>query len=308
MTCRKCTAKTADGIALCERCQQTATYALTNIAAYYADLDRVPTSDDNRRRGNSAPDPTGVAAAAVRVDPVTVADQEVTNSLTTWARCLVDDRPGVGLPPARVPQLAPWLSDRLPSIVTLAWAGDMLADLLVSERLLKRVAQRARTGNYLGVCGNQTNIEVVHDWQVCGCSCHLGDAYVCDVTGGCGTDVVLVQTSICDRSLYAGHDDRWVTCGCGATWDARARRQDIVRAIEDQLAPVAIIARLAAAFAGEASVGQVEARIRKWAERKHIRHVTTKVIDGRERRVYRVGDVLDLLADTPEQKTGVVSA
>lgn len=301
MTCTKCTAETADGMALCERCGKTAGHALTNIAAYYADLDRVPTSTGFRRRSSStAPDPTGLAAAVIGVDPVSAADAHVTNTLTTWARVLVDDRPGVGSPPTRVPQLAPWLAERIDSVSTLAWAGDLLRDLLLAERLLKRVAMRARVGNYLGTCGNLLRAETMHDGRTCACSCHLADPpFDCDIPGGCGAEYAVLEAQHCDQPLYAGREDRWVSCPCGATWDARARRQQLVRAIEDQLAPVAVIAHLAATITGEASVGRLEERIKKWTQRRKVEAVTTQVIDGRPRKVYRVGDVLDLLTDTP---------
>lgn len=302
MTCQKCAATTADGIALCERCSKTADHALTNIAAYYADLDRVPTDSGFRRRSTTAPDPTGIEAAAVRQDAVSAADEDVTRSLTHWARRLADD------PPSRVPQLVPWLAERLPTIVALDWAGDMLSDLLVSERLLKRVAQRARTGNYLGVCGNTVRPEAGHDQRSCACSCHLGPEYACDVPDGCGPEYVVVEAEVCDRPLYAGHDDHWVTCRCGVTWDARARRQQLVRAIEDELAPVSVIARLAVTITGEASVAKVESRLKVWAHRGKITALTTQVIDGRKRKVYRVGDVLDLLADTPGKPDNEKSA
>lgn len=254
----------SEDLALCARCLRTGRHALSNIAAYYADLDRVPTSGAPRRSRSATPDPTAVAASAIVIDPVTAADDDATNTLRTWARALVDDRPGISPPPARVPELSAWLAEHLPSVATLPWAGDLSRDLLGVERLLKRVAERARTGNYLGACG--------HD---------LGE-------------------DTCSQPLYAGHEQRWVTCRCGMRWDVEVRRQQLVRAAEEELAPVAVIARLAAVFTGEVSVGRLEVRIRQWSARGKVTHVTTKVIDGRPRKVYRVGDVLDLLtSDTP---------
>lgn len=268
-TCQHCrTAETADGLALCPRCLRTGRHALSNIAAYYADLDRVPTGGAPRRTRSATPDPTGVAAVAIVLDPVSAADDDATNTLRTWARALVDDRPGISPPPARVPELSAWLADHLGSVATLPWAGDLSRDLLGVERLLKRVAERARTGSYLGACG--------HD---------LGE-------------------QACAQPLYAGHDQRWVTCRCGARWDVGVRRQQLVRAAEDELAPVAVIARLAAVLTGDVSVARLEGRIHKWTQRGRVTHVGTKVIDGRPRRVYRVGDVLDLLtSDTPSRGT-----
>lgn len=118
--------------------------------------------------------------------------------------------------------------------------------------------------------------------------------------GGCSPEQPVIGAVACQRVLYAQAEDRWVNCrDCGSTWDVRGRRELLMRRAEDELAPVAVIAQLAATITGETSVGKIEARIRKWVERNRIKAVTTKVIEGRERRVYRVGDVLDLLADTP---------
>lgn len=289
-----CEAKTNPGIRLCEKCQQTTTYALTNIATYYADLDLVPTMGV-KRRGNTAADPTGIAAAHIIRDPVAEIDDETLDTLARWARRL-----HAGRAPRAVPDLAPWLTRHLSTIVTTAWAGEMLRDLLRLERRLRKVAARADTGQYVGTCDNEIQPELIHDQQTCACACHLDEAFACDVPGGCGVEYAVLEAQLCGHPLYAPRDTHSLKCrGCGSFWDVRARRQALVRKAEDELAPVAVIAHLAALWIGEPSVAKVEGRIRIWVHRKRIRHVTTKVIDGRDRKVYRVGDVLDLLTDTP---------
>lgn len=293
-----CEAKTNPGITLCEKCQRTTEHALTNIVGYYADLDLVPTAGV-KRHGNTAADPTGIAAAHIINDPVTEIDDETLDTLTRWARRLNAMRA-----PLAVPDLAPWLARHLSTIVTTAWAGEMQRDLLRLERRLRKVAARADTGQYVGTCDNVIQPELVHDQRTCACSCHLGEVYACDVPGGCGVEYAVLDAQVCGHRLYAPRDTRTLKCeGCGSFWDVRARRQQLVRAAEDELAPVAVIAHLAALWIGEPSVSKVEGRIRIWVHRKRIRHVTTKVIDGRDRKVYRVGDVLDLLTDTPTSRS-----
>lgn len=295
--CKYCTAETTNGLALCGRCQRTADTALANIAAAYADLALIPL-ERGLRRGSSTPDPTGIAAAHIVVDPVTEADDAATNTLTTWARCLVLDRPQVGRPPRTVNDLAPWLAKHTITIATLPWAGDYLHGILRTERHLRKVASRADTGSYVGVCGNEITASRRHDETSCWCACHLGGDECEPEYGpdGCGREYGEITAETCTEPLYAPRAAALVRCRCGANWDVRARRQALVRQAEDELAPVAVIAHLAAVFSGEASVGTLEARIRQWAKREEIRHVTTKVIDGRPRKVYRVGDVLDMLA------------
>lgn len=300
MTCLHCTAETTNGLTLCGRCQRTADTALTNIAAAYADLALIPTTR-GVRRGSSTPDPTGIAAAHIVTDPVTEADDAATRTLTTWARVLAAARPRAGRPPRSVSDLAPWLARHTTAIASLPWASDYLHGILRTERQLRKVVERADTGSYVGVCGNEIIASRRHDEISCWCACHLGGVNAdtgepeCDVPGGCGREYGEITAETCTEHLYAPRAATLVRCKCGANWDVRARRQQLVREAEDELAPVAVIAHLAAVFSGESSVGTLEARIRKWVQRKDIRHVTTKVIDGRPRKVYRVGDVLDLL-------------
>lgn len=271
-SCQVCGNATVAGLALCPRCVKTLQHALTNIGVSYADLDRAPTAGV-RRRGSATPDPTGTAAAGLRLDPVSAADLDATNTLTTWARVFADDRPQAGQPPRTVPEIAGWLSDNLRSVTTLGWAGDMTRDLLGVEHHLKGVVERLRTGNYLGICGAEHELE---------------DG----------------STTACTEPVYAHALRPSVTCRCGTTWDAHARRQQLVRDAEDELLPVAGIARLAAVFTGEVNVAKVEARIRQWAHRGDVEVVDIHTISGRPRKVYRVGDVLDLLArDTPQRTT-----
>ena len=301
-TCHMCPARTTDGLALCARCIKTLHHALTNISANYADLDRAGTGAV-RRRGTGVSDPTGATASGIRMDPISAADLDATNTLTTWARVLSDDRPQAGPPPRTVPELATWLSDHLRSIVTLSWAAEMTRDLLGVERLLKDVAEKIHAGNYLGICGHVLQPETVHDARSCGCSCHLTEPpFGCDVPGGCHPDEPVVPAVTCTAVLYGFGGSGTVTCPeCGTAYDAPARRRQLVRAAEDELLPVAGIARLAAVFSGEANVGRVEERINKWAQRGKVEVADVRTIDGRPRKVYRVGDVLDLLANTPDR-------
>jgi LSD1 subclass zinc finger protein len=185
------------------------------------------------------------------------------------------------------------------AIAGLPGAGLLVAELLGLERRLRKIAARADTGQYVGACGNVTRAEVVHDQRSCACACHLGPEYVCDVPEGCGAEYVVLEPEVCTRPLYATRGAGWVRCACGASWDVRARRHQLVRDAEDELAPVAVIAHLAALWIGEPSVAKVENRLKVWVHRQKIKAVTTQVIDGRTRKVYRVGDVLDLLTDTP---------
>lgn len=95
----------------------------------------------------------------------------------------------------------------------------------------------------------------------------------------------------CDARLYAAPGAPTVTCrDCGSRYDVAERRAWLMDACEDQLAYGALIAQALT------SLGQpvTPERIRKWAERGRIvAHGT----DLRGRPQYRVGDIIDLVAE-----------
>ncbi len=64
----------------------------------------------------------------------------------------------------------------------------------------------------------------------------------------------------------------------------------------DQVAPVSVIARVVVGLMdNETSVERLTNRIDKWVSRGQLHDLGVRVLDGRPRRAYRVGDVFDLL-------------
>jgi hypothetical protein len=268
--CLFCSADVTNGLALCERCQRTLTVSLVNVAAFYADALRIQPGERVKVRTTyrSTPPPE----VAPRIDPITATASHVDTVVVGWVRNLEDDRPNLSRAPGDIVRACGWLETHVTTIATLEWAGEMLGEIMDCERRLQRLIDRSDTGWYAGVCGNEIGREV--------------DAY---------GDVVVVD---CERNLYGTVGTSWVRCPeCGRTWDARQRRDVMIREAREQLAPVSVIARAVVGLLdNEASVQRLANRIDKWVSRGQLPSLGVRVLDdGKPHRVYRIGDVFDLL-------------
>lgn len=95
----------------------------------------------------------------------------------------------------------------------------------------------------------------------------------------------------CPQQLYAYADRADVTCPCcGTTWDVHARQDAMLAELRDHLLPAADIARAVDGLGVDLTVE----RIWQWKRRGVLAPTTA---DGRGRPLYRVGDVLDVVAD-----------
>lgn len=269
--CMSCTATTTNGIALCERCQHTLSVAFVNVAAFYSDVLRIQPGQRVRVRSayTSAPPPPVTPS----IDPISATTNYVDAIVVGWVRNLVDDRPGISQPPADIVKACAWLEDHISTIVTLEWAGECLREMRDCERELQRLVDRSDTGWYAGVCGNEIGREVNEDGET------------------------VPQT--CPRSLYGTQSSAWVLCPeCGRTWDAAQRRDLMIREARDEVAPVQAIAKACVGLLdGEVSVQRLANRIDQWVKREKLHSMGVRVLveGGKPQRVYRIGDVFDLL-------------
>jgi hypothetical protein len=172
LTCLHCTATITNGLALCERCQQTLRVALVNAAAYYADLDRIRPGSRVKVRSTYVSSPPPGADPAT--DKIAATIEAVDNTVSTWTRALIDDRPQAGPPPANTGSALGWLESHVPSIATLEWANEFVRDVMAAEKTMRRVLDRSDTGWYAGKCGATLTPERPHDGFTCECACHLG--------------------------------------------------------------------------------------------------------------------------------------
>lgn len=268
-TCMWCTAETSNGLALCQRCQTTLSVSLVNVAAYFADVDRIRPGQRVKVRSayRSAPPP----AVEPAPDRIAEALDHVATIVFGWCQNLEDDRPGVTPElPTLTERRCGWLEGCVTSIATLPWAADCLREIRDCERMLKTILDRSDTGRYVGVCGNEI--------------------------GRSELDGEVVSVS-CPRHLYLPPTTDWVTCPeCGRSWNGKERQAAMVAMARDELAPIRVIASVIVQLVEEeSSVERLTRRIEQWVQREKLNDYGVRVLDGRPRRVYRIDDVLKLV-------------
>lgn len=300
-TCVHCTAPVRDGVVLCATCRTTTSTALANIASYHADLLALggPQARGQRRPG-AVSDPTGGAVARrldgdelAERDPADYAAADTRAALAAWVRVLVEEHATIADWPAdTVAAMATFLGRHLASIATMAWVGNFVREVLDLEARLRRIVQRNDPRWYVGVCSVELEPERLHDGQSCGCACHGGLA--CDVPGGCHPEVEVIDATLCSQYLYAVPGSAFVRCpACHAHHSVAERRSDLLERSRDEELTLKEIAQLCAALLDtEPSVTRLLERLKKWTLRGQLVWVDNSAAV----RLYRVGDVLDLLA------------
>lgn len=270
-TCQWCTAETTNGLALCERCQQTLRVSLVNTAAYFADVDKIQPGERVKVRSayRSAPPP-----------PLEPAPDRIGNALDLvsmvvfgWCENLADDRAGMlEAIPLATDRRCGWLESYVVSIACLPWAGECLREIRDCERDLKRILDHSDTGRYVGVCGNEIGRFEDEDGEV--------------------------VPVACERHLYLPPTTTYVTCPeCGRSWDGEERQAAMLAMARDELAPIRVIAAVVVQLVDEEpSVERLTRRIEQWVRREKLHDYGVRVLDGRPRRVYRIDDVLELVA------------
>lgn len=287
-----------DGAFLCERCVTTLDISLGNVSAYYDDLD---TLRQKRSRYGS----TGSSKGSIgKAQPLPVDGRfldatgqgsqvawDTRNTVTTWTRVILDEwPPALGPtcanclhvscheirrrthPRDTVAACCAYIAGWRNRLTSHEWATELLDEMLDLERRLRRIVDRPADAWYAGACGSVTDTD-------------NGEV-------------------ICTRELYAEPGSPFVQCrDCSCTYDVAARRKALLAEAEDREATVRTLARIVTTLgASEASEARIENRINVWVTRGRLTSNGRRVIDGRPRPVYRVGDVLDLLASDAEAK------
>lgn len=267
MNCLHCTADVTNGLALCDRCQNTLRAALVNVAAYYGDVDNI--QPGQRVKVRSAYQSTPPPEVKPGADKISESLSHAAVIVIGWARNFADDRPQAAAMPTTLVRVCGWLESHVSSIATLEWAGECLRELMDVERQLRRILDKADTGQFAGPCGNEVGREEVD-----------------------GETVPLT----CQRGLYSTASSNWVRCPeCGRTWNSKERREVMRRESEDRVAPVRVLARIAVGLTDEVSEERLIRRIEQWVRRDQLQSAGHRYLDGRLRQVYRIGDVLRLV-------------
>lgn len=268
-TCDNCQAETTNGLSLCERCQTTLSIALVNVAAFHKDVLRIKPGERVKVRGayQSTPPPSDQPPH----DRISAAADYVSAVVFGWVQNLEDDRPGIKAAPRDTGDRCGWLEAHRVTIATLSWGGEILREMLECEEMLQRILDKSDTGWYAGVCGHEIGREVDQDGEV--------------------------QPIVCERYLYGTQGSAWVRCPeCGRTWNAGDRREVMLNEARDEVAPVRVVARIVVGLMdGETSVERLTRRIEKWIDSGKLGDLGTRVLDGRPRKVYNLGEVFDLV-------------
>lgn len=270
-TCQGCTAAT-EGATLCARCSRTAERALVNVAGYCRDLLAMPASTGGvRRQREQVADPTGNHVTSTSTDPIEDAADRTKSVLEGWVRRLLLAKPALRYPADdTVDGLAKLLGQQLRAIAGRTWAGDFFREVTKLEGDLRRLLAGRRGRRYAGVCGKLLDPEAEPE------------------TG-----------EFCTQVLYADPDADQVRCPvCRTTWPIAERRRILLDLARKQETNVATIAgALVALLDNQPSQSRLERRIQNWIDRGKLERRGHVDIDGKVRKIYRLGDVLDLLLD-----------
>lgn len=195
----------------------------------------------------------------------------VVNTITTWARHAAEirgwGRGGVDEHDrSSLAQTASWLATQVEWLRHQPEASEALDELADACSLAVRIVDRRTARWYAGPCGAPPQ-EIAAEQT--------------------GTDEGDGQGS-CNADLYAHPGAHTITCRvCGTIHDARQRREWLLKEARDQVAHAELVGRALAALGLDVD----PARVRRWANRGLIADQGTRMVDGRERPVYRIGDV-----------------
>jgi hypothetical protein len=313
-----------DGDDVHSGCRTTLAYAIANIAAYYDDLDTVACkrarySDQPATKsstGHTEPLPLDMRFANHAVTTTTdgavmVFDQltkrgeplapgratlapgvqlrwDAEATVSAWCRVVMEDAPEVHGPVCGTPCLHPtcaetrrrrWPGDTVRSmclyldrmhrwVEASEWAPVMLDEFLDLERRLCRMVNRPPDRWYAGICSAAD------------------------------------QHGMCSAELYATYGQGQMTCpACDTQHDVGARREYLLAEARDHLVTATEAAGALIAWTDyDRSERSLMARISKWQERGRVQARGSAEVLGRERPLYRLGDLQALLVEDAQRE------
>lgn len=263
---------------LCRRCASVLERILAELPATLDDLQTTITRQSRTSKGGGGK-PTKASEAPL---PFDVHASEVLdrtrNGMSTWIRHVCEVRgvplPAIGDPlrPASNGAMATWLVTHIQSILADEWAPQLLADLKQLQYEL-RAAVDNREYRYAGPCTAVLQ---------------MGEVY--EVS----PDVVAIRPTTretCGAPLRVRTGGKTITCRtCGAEYDLAERMVTVLAKIRGEMAT----GQDAAYLLSDALQTRITwASIRKMEHAGHVAFVTT---DDEDRKLYLIGDILDVLA------------
>lgn len=255
-SCTDCGRPVADNAYICQRCTERLEYAISEAPAYAAELE---TTRLRQSRTGSA----GVGVLSRSYEKPLPWDEHAAETanhlraiLVSWARLISEDR-GVDLPSA--PHLATWLLGHVEWLRHQSFADDVLDEITTAVASARHAVDLRPELAYAGPCRAEVEVE--------------------DGVHAC-----------CTADLYVPTGQAAVRCKeCSAEHDVASRQRWLLDAVQDQLAHAGMLSS-AVSRLGQSVTSSM---IRNYAARGRI---VAHGLDLKGRPLYRVGDLLDLLA------------
>lgn len=311
-TCGNCDRPTS-GAKLCDDCCKTLAIALVNVAAYYDDLTTVATKATHYGSGTATrgsigkvqPLPVDMRFVNVpmgdddtrdgraHLAPASALRWDVWNSVVTWCRVVMEEAGEPLFEPAcrdcihpsctairrrrwprnTVRSMVAYFDRQFRWIIRTDWAPEFLDEMLDNERRLRRLVDRPADRWYAGKCS-------------------------------IGTDEVH-----CTAELYALEGATTITCpACDYVHDVATRRDFLLDEARAYLVTATEAARALISWTDYDGIeSNLVKRIDKWRDRERLEVADVTSLNGRDRHLYRLGDIQDLLVESArhEQKRRV---
>lgn len=292
--CGACQRPTSGGV-LCDYiehgerrgCATTLAHAIVNIGLYYHHAH----PNDHRQIGGGEPARTldGRTIGGTPTMPATQTRWDSWATIVAWARIHMEQRPQLHGPTCNTPCLhttcadihrRTWPTNTIPSMthylarqhrwtITQTWAPLMLDELCDIERRLRRLVDIPASKWYAGRCmvPNQDGVA-------------------------------------CDAELYASTERGTIDCPmCGIEHDVADRRDYLLEQASDMLVTASTAAVALAAWTDyDGDPGRLTKRISEWRERGRLEVQDVTSLVGRDRHLYRLGDIQVLLAGHVRRK------
>lgn len=289
------------GAWLCAKCTKTLSYALVNVSAHFVDLGNVERKQTRYGTGGATKGSIGKAQPLpgdmrfMGTKPVEAPGAQlkydVWATVVAWTRTVMEQQPQLTGPACRlcehqtctairhrrwpaantVTGMVHYLARRFTWVTSQQWVTAMFDEFLDLERRLTHMVNRPPDRWYAGRCG-YTESDL--------------DAAVM------GRDPVTCRTE-----LYATAERGSIECpGCGTRHDVSERRGILLDEAKDYLVTATEAASALLAWTDyDGTEKKLVDRIAKWRDRDKLMVADVTSLHGRDRHLYRLGDVQDLL-------------
>lgn len=279
------------GAILCERCQTTLKWSMVNVAAYFVDLENVARKQTRYGSGEATKGSIGktqplpvdlrfldadAAGSELRRDSVARIDvwvrlvrrQQAELHGPTCTDCLHVSCSGARRrrrPTSALPSQVAYLARHFRLVASQEWAPVMLAQMLDLERRLGRMVNRPADRWYAGKCSARD----------------------------------LLTDELCPAELYASEDSGLIECRvCGTRHDVHERREFLLEEAKEYQVTASEAARALQAWTDyDGSEKKLVDRIGKWRDRGSLEVQEVTSLQGRDRHLYRLGDIQELLVE-----------